>query len=635
MKFKSIIILILLSFLILTGCPDVEDRSDDKEDFADKFMMTFETERIGGIESRGIKPVLMEASSGLPASRATVPASDTNPLSFSTTSGSFSDYPLPGLTTSYTVADASSIAANVYEITSATAYPSDHIIETYVEVYYLLNNTVGDDTAFEWNYNDAVVNDSGVQDNTYRVSMTINYRDGSTRHEEIVKIVYEADAEDGFAPFDVEGSLLYPDFAYPDEDSSAYFSSVVVFTHDRTRNHDYWFWEGNEIQKILGVRYYTEHKTNGGNNIQGTLVSYERTVSSFTTTGGDLVPDLDGVFIDSELDTLAESVFRQKVVFDMTGTSPQALIQDSYMRSHVVNADDAYADFILDKINEDAVVLKDWENTPYFVPSGTSAEEISAENYDQNEFLVQTLISNPDGDDIEIISSGPSDLATLFTSIETKFAATTSIPAGEDVSGGLEGDGVVAEFDANEGYIVTSTPALEMTSTTGTVEAWVYVNKHTDTAGIVHKGILTDFSDESYSLQFMGKRGNVGFAIVTQSPYRYSLAKSKLRLNTGKWYYIAGTYDAAKVRLYIFGEGVSSGANEYYLKEVNNNVGAPFTPGGNLVLGSQFTEEQRKNGYYGLDGFINGVRITNEEAKSADDLRAYYIANRGLTSNWN
>jgi hypothetical protein len=617
--------------MVFSGCGGGSNELQDKIDFSEDFMLTFETERISGIASRGIAPLLRDARS-TSSTRATVPASDASPLDFSITSGVFPNYPLPGLTTSYTVATAPDVGANVYLITSTTAYPVGHVINTYVEKYYI-QDFGGDGT---WNYDDPVVDETGTIDPTARVSMTINYNDGSTRHEKIVKIIYESDIEeDGFAAFDIQGSLNYPDFAYPASDPTARFSSVVVYTHEWQRDHDYWFWSGSQAAKLLGVRYYTEHEVSGGDQIQGTTVSYERAVSLFSTEWVDPTLALDDVFVGTELDTLAESVFRQRVVFDNTGSVPQAVLQDSVMKSHVVNATD-YQDFILTKLNEDEVALSDWENAPYYIPSGISADEIAAENYEQNEFLVKTVMENPDGPDMAILGTGPGDLAALYTSITTGAWSTTAISTANDIPGTIDGVGVVNEFNGDEGLEIATSADIEMSNAAGTVLAWVYIENHTDTAGIVHKGELLDFSDEAYSLQFMGNKGNVAFAIVEQSPsYRYSMAKSNIRLNTGKWYFLAGTWDADDVNLYIFGEGVSYKGENYYLVSSKNNIGAPLDPGGPLIIGSQFVEEDRKAGYYGLDGLINGVVVDNAVARSAAVLEAYYNEHKAKTAAWN
>ena len=168
-------------------------------------------------------------------------------------------------------------------------------------------------------------------------------------------------------------------------------------------------------------------------------------------------------------------------------------------------------------------------------------------------------------------------------------------------------------------------PIFDLT-TAGTVEAWVYLDAKVSWAGIVHKGEKADFSDEAYSLQFWGKNGTVAFAIVRQEPsYKYSVAKSKTRLNTGAWYYVVGTWDATSVKIYI---------NGVLDRTASNTIGEPAQTDGPIVIGSQlFSDESTLKNYYGFAGQINGVVITGSTLSDAQ-IAQNYTDYQALTANW-
>ncbi len=640
------------------GAADAAD-VDDMTAFRETYMRTFDLEYEESLAARALRPVLMGASAGVNGSRATVPVSTAGEFA----DGSVADYPEPGMTTAYTVA-AAGFGTDIYRIVSTTAYPeSDDVAETYVEEYYVQDL----EPLASWGTEDLIVDDAGTADPAYRVRMELTFDDGSVRSEKIVKLIrpWEEGSEAGFAPFDIEGTLTFPEFAYPESDTEAQFSSVVVYTQDIAESREYWFWEGSISGGILGVRYYTEHYSADGGYYLGTVAAYERTIETFSTLSADsaLTDQLSDLFLDQDHTALAESVLRKEVAFEVTdgvvGTT--AVGMNTVMRTHVVDALAAGTesdDFLLQLLNDDEAVFDDWDGAAYHIPSGPTADEIidDAADPDEADVLTQTEVTNPDGDTLPLIVSidySAGDLTSLYKAIEDG-VITVVVDTGDDITDSdlpvtpagesqtlLMADVGVAEFDGDIGYEVTDPaaddPALNPTSV-GTVEAWVWVDAHADTAGIVHKGAEIDFSDEGYSLQFWGKHGNVVFAIVEQSPsYKYSLAKSNLRLNTGKWYYLVGRWDADKVYLDIWYDN-ASGATQRKSYSKNNTLSSkePYPDSGPLVIGSQFlsiSDDRRADGYYGFDGRINGVVVSTWRKDDAD-LSAFYEAQKAKTSLW-
>ena len=652
MRSIRLIVLLVVWLVLLSGCrwifggPDYEDAplgdvsglsdewsavSDaDQKGFRRAFMQSFDVERgREGIQPATVGPPSVSGSGGSMSPQATVPVSGSMPFA----DGTIEDYPEPGMTTNYAV---SPEGGNIYRITSTTQYPAANTtVDSYIEEYLVEDvSPIG-----QWTTADPVVNPSGEEDRTHRERMEMQFDDGSTRYETIVQMSFPDDSSDGFAAFDINGSLLYPDFAYPDSDSDAVFSSVVVYTHERSTVSDFDFWGGTQDEAILGVRFYTEHFTNDNQYYKGTLVAYERAIKGLTTTGGEFTSTLADIYVGSEHTTLAESVMRREVVFPVEdgAPTPNAIGSNTVMRTHVVDIT-TQEDFMLQLLNDDEATLKDWENATYYVPSGPTAQEVVADADDSagTEVLTETVAKNPDGSDIVLnADAGTSDLADLYRSIQAGTAR--NIEVSDDIPGGLEGEnGFVAEFDGDHGKAVTDDPVTNgaFDANAGTVEAWVYVKQHTSWSGIVHKGDNPDFSDESWSLQFWGNKGNVTFATVEQNPsYDYSYARSDMRLNTKKWYYLAATWDGTKIRLYIFGEGVSP-EQGYYLKTANQNYG-PEDTGADIVIGAQFSDAMATGGYYGYAGRINGVRVTYGTAKDATALGDFYDNNKSNTDSWN
>ena len=137
----------------------------------------------------------------------------------------------------------------------------------------------------------------------------------------------------------------------------------------------------------------------------------------------------------------------------------------------------------------------------------------------------------------------------------------------------------------------------------------------------------------SHTLQFWSGQGKVTFGIAQQNPHNTKVATSQLQLATGKWYYVVGNWDLDTIRIYVFGQGVTEGGNNYALKTAGNTIGAAANTDGPIVIGSQLTDAFAVDGFYGFDGKINGVKITNY-AKTASELETFYLDNADKTVLW-
>jgi hypothetical protein len=168
------------------------------------------------------------------------------------------------------------------------------------------------------------------------------------------------------------------------------------------------------------------------------------------------------------------------------------------------------------------------------------------------------------------------------------------------------------------------------------VEAWVYLNQQTDTGGIIHKGDLPDFSDECYSLQMWGNQGTVAFVIdpvTATGSGGYYLLTSTTNLNTGKWYYLVAAWDATAstryVKLYINGTLNASSSSPPSAAAITARTNAS-----GLHVGAQLpTQYNVTYGYFGINGKINGVRISSTPM-AAQEVASNYATYLPQTVGW-
>ncbi len=172
-----------------------------------------------------------------------------------------------------------------------------------------------------------------------------------------------------------------------------------------------------------------------------------------------------------------------------------------------------------------------------------------------------------------------------------------SAPDGYTVNGTTQVDGLsgkALQFNGTTDYVLVPDSDDLTLDRAGSVEAVVKVIAHRPYAGIVHKGVLTDFSDETYSLQFWGSDGTLRFSIFNDKG-EYLYIESTQKLSTEKWYHLVATWDEDKISLYINGTLEVS---------TNNTIGAVRDSAGGLVIGAQL--DRKYNSSYGNIGF-NGI----------------------------
>jgi hypothetical protein len=150
------------------------------------------------------------------------------------------------------------------------------------------------------------------------------------------------------------------------------------------------------------------------------------------------------------------------------------------------------------------------------------------------------------------------DISGLWN-FEQASDGTFTIEGAKTIAGAI---GNALYFNRGDYVRVPDSDSLTLASE-GSIEVIILAYSHKHYAGLVHKGVLKDFSDESYNLQFHGLNGTDGtlrFTLFNDSgAFAYVESTSKLAIDT--WYYVAVTWDASAINLYVNGVLESSTAN--------------------------------------------------------------------------
>lgn len=619
---------------------------DELERLQSVFMSSYYAERGGApAGARALTPFRQTVSTA----RATVPVSSLTNVAFASLAPlSFADYPEPGQTTTFTAALAGGGApSNVYRITATTTYPSSDIRASYVEQYLVRDGGLDSGSLFSldhpdgnWTTDDPIVDptDLYAQNQIYREKQELTFDDGTIRTETIISASTADGPKFDPAAFAIDGSLDLSQAFVPaaTTDASVLYSSVVLYYVTPETNPDFWFWSGSDAQTILGVRYYTEVADSLADTYTAYTVSFEKTVSTLTTAGGDFAGTVEGIYAGSEHDALTESVLRQRVVYGLAGTGVSTWAPEgsgaitTNMRTRVVNIA-GRRDFFLEQLDSDAVSLSIGDSTVY-TPEG-DAEEILAEDSANIVFARDQQVTPDEGtlpyavENVDTVGLGA--LATLYASIET---GTSTVGVETAPESNLLPSGTVAGFDGQQsvGTVLDGATAAvtAQMGAKGTVEAWVYINKKTNTPGIVHKGEEVDFSDECFSLQGWNSNGQIAI-ILNKESGGYDIVKSTINLNTKKWYHLVATWDTSAgqryIRLYINGALNNSSTSSASAYRQNTSA---------VLIGSQLPEiYSAAYGYFGLDGKITGANVSDVPLTTADVL-AKYNASKDNTGAW-
>ncbi|HSV97397.1 MAG TPA: LamG-like jellyroll fold domain-containing protein [Spirochaetota bacterium] len=168
-------------------------------------------------------------------------------------------------------------------------------------------------------------------------------------------------------------------------------------------------------------------------------------------------------------------------------------------------------------------------------------------------------------------------------------------------------------FDGRGDYMLVPDSDRLTLADAGSIEVFLKVLSLRDYAGIVHKGVKTDFSDETYTLQLWGKDGTLRLGIFNEKG-QWAYVDAARKLENGEWYHIVATWNSSDLAIYMNGKLEGT---------VKNTVGAVRDSAGGLVIGAQL--DKKYNSTYGNLGFHG---IFDRVALYASAMNAEEVANR-------
>jgi hypothetical protein len=186
--------------------------------------------------------------------------------------------------------------------------------------------------------------------------------------------------------------------------------------------------------------------------------------------------------------------------------------------------------------------------------------------------------------------------------------------SGADVVDGVSGNALY--FNRGDYVLVPDSEYLTLADS-GTIEAVIKADSHQPFAGVVHKGIKKDFSDESYSLQFWGNNGTDGTLRISvfNSSGENNYIDSDTKLSTGVWYYVAATWDSSEIKLYVNGNLEGS---------IPNSIGKVRDSAGALVIGAQLPVAYNSSwSNLVFNGAIDRVQISNRALTDQEIFENY------------
>ncbi|MFH1046826.1 MAG: LamG domain-containing protein, partial [Patescibacteria group bacterium] len=239
-----------------------------------------------------------------------------------------------------------------------------------------------------------------------------------------------------------------------------------------------------------------------------------------------------------------------------------------------------------------------------------AAQDTSGSLADNGDVFRLRLALDVEGDDLPAVNDPPAGAVSHWNFDEGSGAVARDSVSTSDgtvldanwTSSSVSG--MALDFNGSSSVVtVADDDSLDLTDE-GTLETWFMVDNFLNYAGIVHKGQQTDFSDESYFLQFAG--GGLGsnqqiLAGGHNGSVNVYLTSNQL-INPDVWYHVVYTWDGTGQRLYVNGSLDQSSA-----AVLNNRVTT-----GSLQIGSQLT------GNYRFDGVIDEVSLYDRALGAAE-----------------
>jgi len=367
-----------------------------------------------------------------------------------------------------------------------------------------------------------------------------------------------------------------------------------------------------------------------GTSLTGLIASFETTGSKVTV--GDVIQE-SGVTMND---------FTGAVVYRVT--AEDGSYSDYTVKAEVVKSDArAITRFILD--GENGIIDESNHSITVTFPStkditgliasfittgagitvGTT-EQVSGVTVNDFSSPVVYIVTAENGSKAEytVTANKSEDIAGLWN-FEQESDGSFTISGAKTIAGTI---GNALYFNRGDFVRVPDSDTLTLASG-GSIEVVLMAYSHKPYAGIVHKGVQKDFSDESYNLQFHGVDGTDGtvrFTVFNDAgAYTYVESQTKLAIDT--WYYVAVTWDASAINLYINGVLEST---------VANTIGKVRDSAGDLIIGAQLPVDYSTawaNLYF--HGILDMVQVSGKALSSSeisDIYRSMPFASAGLTA---
>ena len=185
---------------------------------------------------------------------------------------------------------------------------------------------------------------------------------------------------------------------------------------------------------------------------------------------------------------------------------------------------------------------------------------------------------------------------------------------------GISGSGI--RFDSEGEYVsLPDSDNLDLLSEEASIEVWIYPENNIAAAGIIHKGTASDFSDESYSLQY-NSPGQIAMIFTNEAGTSTHVISNEARLDINQWHHIVITWNQSEVHMYIDGAEVTG--LKYFQSGWKSSLPANFAPikdsDGDLMIGSQPVAGYRFEGVIDNPALYNRMLTAEEIADSYQSL---------------
>lgn len=218
--------------------------------------------------------------------------------------------------------------------------------------------------------------------------------------------------------------------------------------------------------------------------------------------------------------------------------------------------------------------------------------------------------------DYSVSVTRSADIAGIWNFSETGNADYTTSGAVWDKDEGA------LMFDGYDDYVLVPDNDAFTLAKAGSVEAVVKLISHKPFAGIVHKGVRTDFKDETFSLQYWGSKEPYQLRfLVTNVKDESSNIDIDMPLIAGEWCHIVATWDVNASEICIYINGSLKGKGAITTGDCRDSNGA-------LIIGAQLPVLYASKpawGNLGFNGYIDRVRILNR-ALTPDEIADRYSA---------